>query len=139
MRKVSCRALGVIFKAAKRRKIDDAVLAEGSGHDVAYLRDTKNRIPWESFCRVLRNARAHWSLEELSDLNEAFTKSPVFSTVGIVARILFTARDLFAYLQKKSVGGGAQLFSDCVVPSYEHVGSDTTVIRLEIADPYEIS
>jgi signal transduction histidine kinase len=139
MRQVSCSALGVILKAAKRRGVDEAVITRGTPYDVAYLRDTKHHIEWEMFCQILRNARTVWSLQELNDLNESFTRSPFFSSVGIVARILFNARDLFAFMQKRDTGGGAQLFGDCVKPAYEHVGSDTTIIRLEIASPYEVS
>ena len=139
MRQVSCRSLGVILKAAKRRGMADTVLTSGTSYDVPYLRDTKHHIEWEAFCQILRNARTVWSLQELQDLNESFTRSPVFSSVGVIARILFTARDLFAWMQKRDVGGGAQLFGDCVKPSYEHIGSDTTIIRLEIGEPYEIS
>ena len=138
MREVSCRALGVVLKAAKRRGVADSVLTSGSTYDLSYLRDTKNRIEWETFCLILRNARTVWSLQELSDLNESFTRSPVFSSVGVIARILFTARDLFAWMHKRSVGGGNQLFT-CVKPSFEHVGSDTTIIRLEVPEPYETS
>ncbi|HLL20834.1 MAG TPA: HAMP domain-containing sensor histidine kinase [Kofleriaceae bacterium] len=128
-----------MLKAAKQRGVADAVLTAGTSYDVPYLRDQKNRIEWEAFCQILRNARTVWSLDELQALNESFTRSPMFSTVGIIARILFTARDLFAWMQKRDVGGGAQLFGDCVRPSYEHVGADTTIIRLEIIEPYEIS
>ena len=139
MRQVSCRALGVVLKAAKRRGTADSVLTSGTSYDIPYLREPKNRIEWEAFCRILRNARTVWTLQELHDLNESFTRSPFFSSVGVIARILFTARDLFAWMQKRDVGGGAQLFGDCVKPSYEHVGAETTIIRLEIVEPYEAS
>jgi signal transduction histidine kinase len=139
MRQVSCSALGVILKAARRRGVDSAVITSGTPYDLAYLRDTKHRIEWEEFAQILRNARTVWSLQELHDLNESFTRSPFFSSVGIVARILFNARDLFAFMQKRDTGGGAQLFGDCVKPAYEHVGSDITIIRLEIIPPYEVS
>ncbi|HEY6173618.1 MAG TPA: hypothetical protein VIX73_04205, partial [Kofleriaceae bacterium] len=133
---VSCRALGVLLKTARRRQVADAVLLDGVRYDLAYLRNTRHRIEWDAFCRILANARAVWSLQELSDLNEAFMRSPFFSYVGVVARLLFSARDLFDWICKRSVGGGAQLFSNCVKPSYEHIGEDITVIRLEIQPPY---
>ena len=79
-----------------------------------------------------------WSLEELSQLNESFMRSN-FTYVGVVARLLFTSRDLFDFICKRQVGGGAQLFGTAVKPAYEHVGSDVTVIRLEIQEPHEVS
>ena len=139
MRKVSCKALGVVLKAAKRRKLPDDVLTAGLAYDLDYLANTKNHIEWDAFCVFLRNARTVWSFEELSSFNEAFMRSPMVSTIGVFARLLFTARDLFAWVQKRSVGGGAQLFSDCVKATYEHIGADTTVIRLEIQESYESS
>jgi signal transduction histidine kinase len=138
MQKVSCRTLGVVLKAAKRRRLADSVLLEGVDYDRAYLSNAKNRIGWEVFCQILRNARNAWTLEELSDLNESFMRS-AFAYVGVVARLLFTSRDLFDWILKRGVGGGPQLFSDCIVATYEHVGADTTIIRLEIQPNYEPS
>src|SRR3954470_12135895 len=139
MADVSCRALGVLLKSARRRQIADAVLLDGVGHDISFLRNTKNRVEWSEFCQILRNTRAVWSLQDLSDLNEAFMRSPFFSYVGVVARLLFSARDLFDWICKRSVGGGAQLFGTCVKPAYEHIGDDITVIRLEIQPPHVVS
>jgi signal transduction histidine kinase len=136
MREVSCSALGVVLKAAKRRGVPEAVLVEGTDHDLAYLRNTKNRIDWDAFCQILRNARSAWSLEELSELNESFLRS-FFKYVGIVARLLFTSRDLFDFMLKRGVGGGPQLFSeDCIKASYEHIGAHSTLIRLVIQESY---
>lgn len=139
MADVSCRALGVLLKNARRQQIADTILLDGVRHDIAYLRNTKNRVEWAEFCRILRNTRAVWSLQELSDLNEAFMRSPFFSYVGVVARLLFSARDLFDWICKRSVGGGAQLFGTAVKPAYEHIGDDITVIRLEIQPPHVVS
>src|SRR4051812_10010274 len=139
MADVSCRALGVLLKSARRRQIADAVLLDGVGHDISFLRNTKNRVEWSEFCQILRNTRAVWSLQDLSDLNEAFMRSPFFSYVGVVARLLFSARDLFDWICKRSVGGGAQLFGTCVKPASEHIGDDITVIRLEIQPPHVVS
>jgi signal transduction histidine kinase len=139
MADVSCRALGMLLKTARRESVPDAVLLEGVAHDMGYLRNTKNTIAWDEFCRVLRNTRAVWSLQKLSDLNEAFMRSPFVSYVGVVARLLFSARDLFDWICKRSVGGGAQLFGSCVRPAYEHIGDDITVIRLEIQAPLAAS
>jgi signal transduction histidine kinase len=136
---VSCRTLGVLLKAARRQKLPDAVLFDGVSYDLAHLRNAKNRINWSAFCRILGNARAIWSLAELSDLNESITGSPFFGYIGVVARLLFSARDLFDWICKRSVGGGIQMFGHCVKPSYEHVGQDVTVIRLEIQEPYSVS
>lgn len=137
MREVSCRALSQLLKAGARTRVPDALFTEGVPYSIEYLRTSSNRITWAEFCRILRNARARWSLQELSDINES--PSPFFSYVGVISRLLFTSRDLFEWIQKRSVGGGAQLFARCVVPSFEHVGADVTVIRLEIREPYEVS
>jgi signal transduction histidine kinase len=139
MADVSCRALGLLLKTARRHQIADMVLLDGIRHDISYLRNTKNRVEWAEFCRILHNTRAVWTLQQLSDLNEAFMRSPFFSYVGVVARLLFSARDLFDWICKRSVGGGAQLFGTCVKPAYEHIGDDITVIRLEIQPPHVVS
>lgn len=136
---VSCRTLGMVLKLARRQNRADAQLLAGVSYDIDYLRNTKNRIEWDAFCRILVNARAIWSLEELSDQSELLIRSPFVSYVGIVARLLFSTRDLFDWICKRSVGHGAQMFGNCVMPSYEHIGNDTTVIRLEIRKPYAVS
>ena len=114
MQEVSCGALTAVLKAAKKQKVDPEVLTAGLDYDLGYLRNTKNRIEWEAFCRFLTNARAAWSLDQMSDLGGAFMRSPFWSYVGVFARLLFNARDLFDWICKRSVGGGAQLFSQCV-------------------------
>ena len=85
MRDVSCRTLGVVLKAARRRELADDVLTAGTEYDIAYLRDAKKHIEWSAFCQILRNARDVWSLEELSQLNESFMRSN-FTAVGVIAR-----------------------------------------------------
>src|SRR3954468_15657176 len=139
MADVSCRSLGVLLKTDRRRQMAGTVLLEGVRHDISYLRNTKNRVEWSEFCQILRNTRAVWTLQELSGLNEAFMRSPFFSYVGVVARLLFSACDLFDWICKRSVGGGAQLFGTCVKPAYEHIGDAITVIRLEILPPHAVS
>jgi len=139
MQQVSCRTLGILFKAARRRKLADDLLTEGVPYDIEYLRSSKNRIEWSVFCRILRNSRAAFSLQDLSDLNEAFMRSPFFSYVGVIARILFTTHDLYDWINKNQVGGGVQLFGECVRPSFEHVGTTATIVRLEITEGYEAS
>ncbi|HEX2686872.1 MAG TPA: ATP-binding protein [Kofleriaceae bacterium] len=136
---VSCRALGMVLKLARQQKLADAQLLAGVNYDIDFLRNTKNRIEWDAFCRILTNARALWSLEEFSDQSELFIQSPFVAYVGVVARLLFSPRDLFDWVCKRSVGHGAQMFANCVTPSYEHIGSDVTVIRLEIQKPYAVS
>jgi signal transduction histidine kinase len=138
MRDVSCRTLAVVLKAARRRQLPDAVLVADTAYEIEYLRDPKNHVEWSAWCQILHNAREVWSLEELSKLNESFMRS-AFTAVGVIARLLFTSRDLFDWICKRQVGGGAQLFGTVVKPSYEHVGTDVTVIRLEILDPHEVS
>ena len=138
MRDVSCRTLGVVLKEARRRGLPDDLLVAGTPYDLAYLRNSKNHVEWSEWCQILRNARQFLSLEQMSDLNESFFRSS-FTAVGVIARMLFTSRDLFDWICKRQVGGGAQLFGTAVKPSYEHVGSDVTVIRLEIQEPQEVS
>ncbi len=139
MREVSCRALGVLLHAATQRGAHaESTLLAGIPHDLAFLKSSKNRVDWDVWCLLLQNAGSMWSLEELSDLNEAFTRSPMFSYVGVIARLLFTSRDLFDWICKRSVGAGNQLFS-CVTPTYSHVGNDSTVIKLEIHEGFQAS
>jgi signal transduction histidine kinase len=138
-RPVSCRALGGVIKAVSRRKINESILIEGTGYSIEYLRNAKNRIEWDVFCQILRNTRKVWSFEDLSKINQEYVKTPFFSYLGVVSRLLFNSRDLFAWIAKQSVGGGAQLFSECVKSSFYHIGTDATVIRLEIEEPHTIS
>jgi signal transduction histidine kinase len=136
---VSCRALGLVLKIARRQQVADSVLLAGVSYDVDYLHNTNNRIEWDAFCRILQNVRAIWSLEELSNQSERFIQSPFVAYVGVVARLLFSTRDLIDWVCKRSVGHGAQMFANCVTPSYEHIGDDVTLIRLEIREPYTVS
>src|SRR5690606_37563810 len=100
------RALGVLLKAVKRRPELRAQLFAGIPHDLEYLSVTSNRIDWTDWCQILRNAGSIWSLQELSDLNEAFTRSPTFSSMGVIARLLFNTRGLFDWICKRAVGAG---------------------------------
>ena len=139
IQKVSCKALGTVLKIAKKQRVPDELLTRGLDVEIGVLRNPKNHVDWSVFAGVLRNSREVWSLEELCDFGVSFMRSPFFSYVGVLGRLLFNARDLFDWICKRTVGGGAQLFSDCVRPSYEHAGSNSTIIRLEIQEPCEVS
>ncbi len=139
VQKVSCKALGTVLKIAKKQRVPDELLTRGLDVDIGFLRNPKNHVDWSMFAGVLRNSREVWSLDELCDFGVSFMRSPFFSYVGVLGRLLFNARDLFDWICKRTVGGGAQLFSDCVRPSYEHAGSNSTIIRLEIQEPCEVS
>ena len=125
-REVSCRALGVLFQKLQEKDLPPETLTAGVTYPLELLRNKHERIDWDSYCTIAANAGKIWSDEELVNIGSDFIKSPWFRPVGLVARLLYTAKEFYIWTARPSLDSNRDF--TCIEPSVKELGSD----RLEL-------
>ncbi len=114
MREVSCRMLDVFFADLKRRQIPAEPLVVGTGYSLEHFRNKHERVEWDAFRTFMRNGRQHWTDDDLVRLGGSFVDSPLFRPFRLIARMLFSAKQIYRWTTDSA---GGQMFS-CVTSRY---------------------
>ena len=116
MKEVSCKVIAQVLREAERRTLPAGALTAGTDYSLAQLKNPKERIHWDEFVQIMANARKIWSEEQLIEIGGRIARSPIMLAFNIVARVLFTAKDFYFFVNKSGGGPGNLLFP-CVRPS----------------------
>ena len=135
MSDVSCRALDVFFKEAKRRGVSEDTLLKDVPYSLKHLRNKHERIDWLSFSKFMTNVGRFLSNDELADLGGRVIRNPLFIPLAAVARFLFDARDFYRFLEKQSQSGKDQFFR-CVRASTLDTGVRKLEARVTLLEGY---
>ena len=109
MKEVSCRALDVFVRALRAKRIDPALLAQGTGYDLAHLCNKHERVEWETWERIVANVRPHVDDRELEVMGAAFLSSPLLRSISVFARLLFSPRDFYNWVNAEGRPGCPRL------------------------------
>jgi signal transduction histidine kinase len=138
LKEVSCKVIAPVLREAQRRKLPPDTLTDGTPYSLAYLRNGRQRLHWHEFIRIMANARKVWNEQELVEIGGKIVGSPIMLPFNIIARVLFTARDFYFYINKSGAGVGNQLFTH-ITPSCRDVGPNRLEIDLITAEGYPLS
>jgi hypothetical protein len=92
------RAVLPIWEAVRRRGLDPATLAVGTGYPITHLTDPRERISWAGFHRVMTNLGALIADDELVRIGGEAVDSPFFRAMMLPGRYLFGAKDVYGWL-----------------------------------------
>lgn len=135
MNEISCRVFGVFFREVKRKKLSPDVLIAGTGVELSRFLDKNERVDWSAFCRFMENCERVWTDDELVELGGIYLHSPFLRPVIVIARLLFTAHDLYLWTFDQQKGSGRQLFS-CIEASYLKLEKNHIVLDVHFSDGY---
>jgi signal transduction histidine kinase len=138
LKEVSCKTLGMFFRRAERERVPVARLLDGIPYDLNHLLDKHERIEWSVFCDFMDNASRIWNEDQLAELGGAFINSKFFRAAAVVARLLFSARDVYRFVNKAGSGAGNQMFS-CIQPTHIEVGPNHIVLEMRLPPGYRHS
>jgi signal transduction histidine kinase len=137
VKEVSCKVIAPVVREAERCKFPPTALTEGTPYSLAHLRNGRERITWNEFIQIMANARRLWTEEQLVEIGSKIVASPLMLPFTIVARILFTPRDFYFYINKQGEGVGSQLFTH-IVSSCRDVGPNQLEIELITTEGYPV-
>ncbi len=135
MKEVSCKVLDVFFRDLRKRRRPAEAFVRGVPYDLAHLTNRHERVDWDAFLTLMRNAGELWTDDELIALGGGFVSSPLMLPVTIVARLLFTPMDFYRWVNSPGSGGGNLLFT-CVVPDTTELGPNRLRLTLRMREGY---
>ncbi len=125
-KEVSCRAFDIVLRDLKRRKLDPGIMIEGTGVDLALLRNKHERIEWSTYVQIMANTSKFYSENDYMQLGGAFFLNPLVRAFTVPGRLFLTARDFYLWMGKQE-GSGNQPF-----PCIQSVTKDVAPSRLQI-------
>ncbi len=137
MNEVSCKVFSFKFRALHAKGVSLESLVEGTSVPLTKLTNKKERIDWADYVAIMRNMRQHFSDEEYVELGRSFLDNPGLRFALVAARLLFSAKDFYRWMNKPRDGVGNQMFT-CIVPMHRDVSETEVEIDLIVADGYEI-
>jgi len=135
MREVSCRVFEIFLREMDRRGVDTARVYAGTALTDANLRDKNERIDWADFKTVMGNLGTVFTRDELTTIGRAHVTSPLLRPIGVVARLLFSAMEIYQFWGKPN-GPGHQLFA-CVDSTTHIIDSRRLTLELTLQPGFE--
>jgi len=135
VRELSCKALEPLFRGLNRKNLPASVLAEGIPYSLKHLTNRRERIEWSVYCRIIEKARQHFAPEDFEELGMVFGRSPYWTPVSIVARLLFTPMDCYHWLFSPQTV--LRFFATCITPTATEMGDGRVRVTLRLEDGYE--
>jgi hypothetical protein len=137
MNEVSCKVFSFKLRALQAKGVPLDVLVEGTSIPLTKLQNKKERIDWEDYAAVMRNARKYFSDEEYVELGRSYLHNPGLKFALVAARLLFSAKDFYRWMNKPRDGIGNQMFT-CIVPSHREISETEIQIDLMLDEGYEM-
>ena len=101
MHEVSTRALLQLLDCAKGHGVDTTVLIREQPHPPHYIKDTRNRLDWADFARVVRKCGENvGGRDGLYKLGLEFASLPVGGFARVMAGYFTDCRQLYHYLSR---------------------------------------
>src|SRR5262245_16567523 len=133
MKEVSCQVFEMFLNDLRKRKQPAELLIEGTGLSLALLQNKRERIDWADLQAVMGNVNKIWSDEDIIQLGLDALKRVRWFTV--IARLLFTSRDIYRWMSTDGKGPGAEMFSNIHPRATEH-GPGRITIELSVEEGY---
>lgn len=137
MKEVSSKVFDVKFRALQKKGIAPEALVEGTSTSLATLRNKHERIDWQAYVEIMANARKLFTDDEYVALGGAFFRSRVIQSFTVVARLLFTARDFYRWVNSPGRGVGHLMFS-CIEASYQELDRSRIAVELTLPEELEV-
>lgn len=132
MKEVSCQAVAPFLQQWRERGLPFERLLSDVAFSAAHLENPHERIPWDAYAALMKNAASHLSDEDFDTCGASFiARSRVWRPAQVVARLLFDAREFYIWTNTAGTGGGNQLFS-CIQVTWEDVERGRMRMRLAI-------
>lgn len=125
-----------ILEYAAKQNLSPEKLCSEVPYTLEYLRNKRERIEWDVFCRIMANLRLNWSDDEFERMGFDIIRSVPFRSLLVVVRLLFTGPELYFWWTTGPDGPGRQLFS-CLTPAIEQIGKNHIVLTLTLQPGYD--
>jgi signal transduction histidine kinase len=137
MKEVSCIVLDALFNALEEKHLAPEVIFSGIPYDLSYLRNKHERIDWETFCRVMSNASAIWSMEDFEKIGYGIIRTRLWRFAAPIAALLFTTTEFYTWHNSPGKSGGGRQILNCVLPTQKIIAQNHIKLILEIEQGYQ--
>lgn len=95
---VSCQVLGQIFIACDEKGVSTDAVLQGVPYSREHIETPSNFIDWQSLNRLLEQAAANFSDEEIYAVAEHSYRQPLFRIYRLIGQLRFDLRGFYHYL-----------------------------------------
>ncbi len=111
-------------------------LLEGSGVSLETIRTKEERIDWPNFVEAMRNLRRWFTDDDLIEIGRSLLRTPATRFASVIARLLFSPMEFYAWTFKPGSGLGNQWFT-CVEPSLKMLSATELELTLRVPEGFE--
>jgi hypothetical protein len=133
---VSNRGLQGLLDSLEEKNFDMNLVLDGIPYNLAYLKDTRERIEWSVFCKLISNIKLHFSLKELEVMNGSMvTRGKYFEGV-LFSFFLFGTNKIARLFHKQIWKLGESMFS-CINQKTEFLDKNRLSVYATMDEDYE--
>ncbi len=137
MKEVSTKVFAIFLRTLEERQIPIEDIVKGTTVSPARFRNKRERIDWGEFEVIMGNLRKYFTDEDYVALGRTYLHSPGLRFALVAARLLFSSKDFYRWMNKPRDGVGNQMFT-CIVPTQRDISEHEIQIDLTLADGYEM-
>ncbi|MGI9606215.1 MAG: hypothetical protein ACR2P0_08765, partial [Acidimicrobiales bacterium] len=132
---VSCQPLSGLFEVVEQRGLDPELLIVDTGRTVDYLRDRRNRVPWEDFRLVVEQLAYHYDEDEIVAIGRQLVNTAAQRPFGLIARRFFSIGDFYRAVFSQKSGWGKPMFP-CMTSTCIQLATDVFEVTLELHEGF---
>lgn len=135
---VSCKAVLVLLQDLKQRGADPEEFLFQVPYDLEYLTDQSQRISWQALAQLMDNVsyRVGITDEELVQIGRKFVQTPLYSTLSLIARMLFTLPEFYVWMNSSQEDSPARQAVSCVTINTSYDETYNFSISMTVDDGY---
>jgi PAS domain S-box-containing protein len=132
---VACRGFAVLLELWEEEGHPIELLTEGVDLPLSVLRDKKRRVDWETYCRMVRNARCRWGDEDFVRSGRRTNTSRLTRPFTLVAKLLVSEGDLYQWAFGSEASAFRHVFS-CLEGHVTELEPGKLSLELRVAPGY---
>jgi signal transduction histidine kinase/DNA-binding response OmpR family regulator len=135
-KEVTCKVLGSILKAAKRKEMDMSVLLEGVPYDLSYLSNKHERIEWKYLCRICSNSRPFFTLSDYETIGRDYVRDGSYIE-GVLTSFIFFSSSRIARMLRGYFFRVGDKDVTCFKHHLEYTADNNVRVTVYLDDSYE--
>lgn len=138
MKEVSCQvAFPIIFRDMKKRRVSPEILCEGIPYSLDHLRNEKENVEWDVFCKIMSNTRSVYNDDDdYVELGVRLIEWKVVPVLSSMIGFFLNPMQLYRLLTDTRRGMGTQHFR-CITTTTKEFNKHHLEILLELHAGYQ--
>jgi hypothetical protein len=125
-----------MVKEIEKKGFPSEKISDITGIALEHLKDKNERIAWSDCLKITAFMGEIFTDEEIEELGERWTKSPLVNPFKIIMRSFLTPQEMYRLVSRPRRGFGPQIFT-CIYPVHRDIGENGVEMKLTMQRGYE--